>query len=140
MPAPGNRSNETHDIERRTWQRQRSRVRTRRERRAVARKTWSDKEETAGRCIEPSTFILHTIPLRLIPSTPDFPMRVASEGATTLPLLTSPLRGRLVSRTATAATSASSSSTAGCPGALWGLRADPSSHAASRAMNRTVNK
>ncbi|GFT03834.1 hypothetical protein TNCV_3608491 [Trichonephila clavipes] len=51
LPAPGNRSNETHDIERRTWQREERRVGTREERKAVGKKTWSDKEETTGRCV-----------------------------------------------------------------------------------------
>ncbi|GFX85712.1 hypothetical protein TNCV_2471141 [Trichonephila clavipes] len=58
LPAPGNRSNETHDIERRTWQRERREGSERGEKESGGEKTWSDKGKTAGRC---ETFLLSRV-------------------------------------------------------------------------------
>ncbi|GFU88698.1 uncharacterized protein TNCV_4443751 [Trichonephila clavipes] len=51
LPAPGNRSNETHDIERRTCQREGREDRNEGEKESGGEKRWSEKEDTAGRCI-----------------------------------------------------------------------------------------
>ncbi|GFX46511.1 hypothetical protein TNCV_4549501 [Trichonephila clavipes] len=47
LPTTDNRSNETHDIERRTWQREERRRKGEKKER-VAKKRWSEKEDTAG--------------------------------------------------------------------------------------------
>ncbi|GFX01291.1 transposable element Tcb2 transposase [Trichonephila clavipes] len=52
VPAPGNRSNKTQEIEREgSGNDGGERVGTREKRKAVAKKRWSEKEDTAGRCI-----------------------------------------------------------------------------------------
>ncbi|GFT78006.1 transposable element Tcb2 transposase [Trichonephila clavipes] len=69
--APGNRSNETHDIERRTWQRQRREGSERGEKGKRWQKTWSDKGKTAGRCRRAVSPLVRLVEERW--EAPDFP-------------------------------------------------------------------